>query len=71
MSELKFKTSINCGSCINTVRPYLDAENSIENWQVDTENPDKILTVLGDAITAEKVIDIISDAGYQIEEIKA
>lgn len=69
MSALKFKTSINCGSCVKAVRPALDANPNIENWQVDTDNPDKILTVSGGAVTADEVVALISDAGYEIEPI--
>lgn len=69
MSELKFKTSINCGGCINAVRPSLDGEPTIEKWSVDTDNPDKILTVSGVAVTADKVVELVADAGYQIEPL--
>ncbi len=69
MSELKFKTSINCGGCINAVRPALDAEPTIAQWSVDTDNPDKILTVSGPELTADKVIEVVNGAGYRIEPI--
>ena len=36
--EFKFKTNINCSSCIAAVKPHLDKANGIENWEVDTEN---------------------------------
>jgi Cu2+-exporting ATPase len=65
---LKFKTNINCGHCIATVKPHLDkiAENQ---WDVDTDNADKILTVTSNKITAEQVIDSIQEAGYKIESL--
>ncbi len=38
---LKFKTNINCGSCVAAVKPHLDNATDIISWSVDTENPDK------------------------------
>ncbi|WP_192823216.1 heavy-metal-associated domain-containing protein [Rufibacter sp. LB8] len=63
METLKFKTNIKCGGCIAAVTPTLDATQGIDNWAVDTENPEKILTVQGD-ISAEKVVEAVTKAGY-------
>ena len=68
MAELKFKTNINCGSCIKSVTPFLNEAVGEENWKVDTANPDKILTVE----TTEEVADVVeavTDAGFKIELI--
>ena len=69
MRELKFKTNINCGGCISTVTPFLESENSIKNWQVDTSTADKILTVEGDAIQKETVIKTVEKAGFKIQPL--
>ncbi len=61
---IKFKTNINCGSCIKTVTPFLNKAFEIESWEVDTDNPDKILTVKGD-ISSEQVIEVLKEAGYK------
>ncbi|MCA1745368.1 MAG: heavy-metal-associated domain-containing protein [Bacteroidales bacterium] len=61
---LKFKTNINCGGCIKSVTPHLDKAEGINKWEVDTDNPDKILSVETDRLTAEEVITIIDNAGY-------
>ena len=37
MEILKFKTNIKCGGCVETVTPFLNEEQSIRNWQVDTK----------------------------------
>jgi copper chaperone len=47
METLKFKTNIKCGGCVATVTPYLNKFSDIEKWEVDTQNPDKILTIVG------------------------
>lgn len=69
MSEFKFKTTINCGNCVNLVRPDLDGEPDIEHWEVDTQNPDKVLTVSGQDITRERVMSVVRDAGFEIEPL--
>lgn len=38
MTELKFKTNINCGSCIKSVKPFLDEAVGENNWSVDTDD---------------------------------
>ncbi|SEA43247.1 heavy-metal-associated domain-containing protein [Pedobacter hartonius] len=70
MKTLKFKTNIKCDGCITTVTPHLDALPGLEQWTVDTNVPDKILTVTGstEALTQE-VIDTLKKAGYQAELI--
>ncbi|WP_210466600.1 heavy-metal-associated domain-containing protein [Rufibacter roseolus] len=70
MSTLKFKTNIKCGGCISAVTPALDSTSGIQNWAVDTANPDKILTVEGD-VTAEKVIQAVTKAGYTATPVQA
>ena len=69
MSTLKFKTNIKCGGCISAVTPSLDNTPGIYKWQVDTVNPNKILTVEGDA-TSETVIKAVETSGYTATELK-
>lgn len=66
MSTLQFKTNIYCGRCIKAVTPTLNGEKAIANWQVDTANPNKILTVTGD-LTADQVVALVTDAGFEAQ----
>ncbi|GAA4306022.1 heavy-metal-associated domain-containing protein [Nibribacter koreensis] len=68
MSTQKFKTNIKCGGCISTVTPILDKTPGIYSWEVDTNSPDKVLTVEGDA-TSEAVILAVELAGFTAVEI--
>ena len=45
METLKFKTNIKCTGCLGKVTPHLDSAEGVESWEVDLENPDRILTV--------------------------
>ncbi len=67
--ELKFKTNINCGGCIASVKPHLDKTNEIVEWSVDTANPNKILSVQTTILDAQQVIEIIQKAGFKAESI--
>ena len=66
-----FKTNIMCGSCIAKVTPYLNANNEIKHWEVDTANPAKILTVETDNLSEEMVREIVKQAGYKAETVTA
>ena len=66
MTTLKYKTNLNCGSCVAAVKPHLDSEPTIRRWSVDTDNPDKILTVEGDDLSPTRVKQHVSAAGFQV-----
>ncbi|REH00837.1 heavy-metal-associated domain-containing protein [Flavobacterium aquicola] len=67
-NNLQFKTNINCSGCVAKVTPFLNDTRGINQWEVNTENKDKILTVqTDDGISAEKVIQKVQEAGFKIE----
>ena len=67
---MKFKTNINCGACVAKVTPVLEAHTEIQSWAVDTENPEKILTVKGEKIDAEDLIHALKKVGYRAEKLE-
>ncbi|MEO7524106.1 MAG: heavy-metal-associated domain-containing protein [Ferruginibacter sp.] len=67
--KYKYKTNINCGSCVASVTPHLNANHEIKNWAVDTANPQKILTVETDTLSNEKILEIVNNAGYKAETL--
>lgn len=70
MNQIQFKTNINCGGCIKSVTPFLNALDDIDAWQVNTEVAEKILTVETEVSPTEigqKVIAAVSDAGFTIQ----
>jgi copper chaperone len=69
MKKLQYKTNINCGGCIATVTPFLNKVKGIEKWEVDTQKPDKILTVQGE-ISSEEIEKAVAEAGFKIERKK-
>ncbi len=68
METTQFKTNIKCANCIATVTPFLNKAVGEGNWQVDTLNPAKLLTVSNK--DAEKAQQAIEEAGYKAEILK-
>lgn len=64
MNKFKFKTNINCGNCVRSVTPFLNELDSVEHWEVDTEDPEKILTVEGEDGVIEEVIAALKTSGF-------
>ena len=67
MKTLKFKTNINCGGCVSKVTPFLNKQEGIENWEVDTANPDKILTIKSAGASEEDVKTTLQKIGFKTE----
>ncbi len=57
--EFQFKTNLNCGGCVSKVKADFDNADGICEWNVDTANNDKILTVKADGITEDEIIAIV------------
>ncbi|MEJ7666924.1 MAG: hypothetical protein WKG07_49180 [Hymenobacter sp.] len=67
MQTLQFKTSINGGGCLKAEpAPALNGEPAIQHWQVDTTNPNKILTVSTD-LSPEQVRALVAEAGFEAQ----
>ncbi|MFT2007822.1 heavy-metal-associated domain-containing protein [Pontibacter sp. 13R65] len=69
MTTYKFKTTINCGSCVRAVTPHLQKLEGVEEWKVDTENADKVLEVKTNILTAEDIQQTVQKAGFKAEKI--
>ena len=53
-----------------TVTPFLEKANSIKTWEVDTNSKEKKLTVTGENLDKVEVMNLVKEAGFQIEEKK-
>ena len=69
MKTLKFKTNIECSNCEARVKPFLDKKEGVVSWQVDTNSPDKMLTVEADNLEANDIIKTIKRTGFVAEEM--
>jgi copper chaperone len=70
METVKFKTTIKCSGCVATVTPGLNEAVGANNWQVDLQSPDKILTVnTTDKEKETTVIKKLEEVGYKAERV--
>jgi|AntRauTorckE5430_2_1112549.scaffolds.fasta_scaffold08327_3 copper chaperone len=70
MATKKFKTTINCGNCIKAVTGFLSDVPGIDEWNVNTDHPDKILSVRGASFEEAQVVEAVEDAGFDISPIE-
>jgi copper chaperone len=69
METAKFKTNIKCSGCIATVTPVLNELVGQDNWEVDLQSPDKILTVSTDQAGEQQIKQAVEKAGYKAEPV--
>ncbi|HEY4206529.1 MAG TPA: heavy-metal-associated domain-containing protein [Puia sp.] len=70
MNTLQFKTNINCGGCVARVTPRLNETKEIVSWKVDTDSPEKILTVVTETLDSESIVETVKKVGFSIEPLK-
>lgn len=68
MEALKFKTNIKCSGCIARVTPHLNETIGEGQWEVDINNPAKILTITG-TTTETRVKETLAKAGFSAERM--
>jgi len=71
MKTIQFKTNIKCSGCVATVTPELNKTAGENNWSVDLQSPDKILTVSAEGLSETAVKEAIAKAGYKAETLTA
>jgi len=69
MTELKFKTNINCSGCLSKVTPILNAEKKIAKWEVDLESDDRILKISTSELKPEEIVKTVLKAGFTVEKL--
>jgi copper chaperone len=69
MKQYQFKTNINCGGCVDKVTPVLNADTQIKGWNVDTIDPNKMLTVETENLNEKEIQGIIAKAEFKAESL--
>lgn len=69
MNTLKFKTNIKCGSCVAAVSNDLNGNTKIKHWEVDLQDPNKVLTVEAEHLEAAEIIEDLKSIGYKAEAL--
>jgi copper chaperone len=69
MEELRFKTTLKCGGCEEKITPGMNAINEVEEWDVDLDSADKILTVVVTKNVEDQIIEAVEKVGFEITKI--
>lgn len=64
---IKFKTNIKCLGCVAAVTPALNETVGQDNWSVDLQSADRVLTVQVEDDAREPVVAALAAAGYKAE----
>tara|TARA_B100000900_G_scaffold392425_1_gene387884 strand:- start:275 stop:520 length:246 start_codon:yes stop_codon:yes gene_type:complete len=67
---LTFTSNIACNGCVSKVKPFLDELEGVIKWEVDIGNPQKILTVQSNELSADQIQEAVIKAGYQLEDLQ-
>ncbi len=71
MSTLTFKTNIKCSGCIEKTTPVLNKIAGENNWKVDTQSADKLLTIITEEpVNTQVLIEGLKEKGYKAEIVK-
>lgn len=66
MNTIVLPTTLHCGGCVQSIKPFFDASQKIKEWKVDLSKPVKTITVTGETITAKDVAVLLQEAGYDV-----
>ncbi|AXY72653.1 copper chaperone [Paraflavitalea soli] len=69
MKTIQFKTNIKCFGCVAKVTPELNKAAGVDNWTVDLQTQDKILTVSTEGINDNLIKEAVEKAGYKAEKL--
>lgn len=70
MEILKFKTTIKCSGCLAKVTPVLNEAVGEDNWELDLQTTDKVLTIASDEhVSDATVVKAIENVGYKAEKV--
>jgi copper chaperone len=69
MKTVQFKTNIKCSGCVASVTPELNKAVGENNWKVDLQSPDKVLTVSVEEPDEATIREAVEKTGYKAEKI--
>ena len=70
MEVFKFKTNVENEQALARVAPYLDREESISRWKLDTSSTEKLLSISGTDLDPQRIENVVKQAGFKAEIIR-
>ena len=68
METMTFKTNAKCMGCLAKIEEILQGKMNREEWNLSDSN--RPLTVTSDKLAASEIVELISKAGFKIEQMK-
>ncbi|MES2655200.1 MAG: heavy-metal-associated domain-containing protein [Bacteroidota bacterium] len=65
MENQIFNTNINCSSCVAKVTNTLNEVVGEGNWEVDTNQATKPLTIKNNSVSSNEIIESIEKIGFK------
>ena len=69
MDILQFRTNIANPLCVNTASLEIDKLSNVKNWEVNTKDSQKVLTIRGSQLNPTQIKKAIKKAGFKAEAI--
>lgn len=69
MEQIILKTDLSCKHCVMKVEPVLKSEPGIENYSINLEHPDRLVTITFEDANIDSVIAGFKAVGYSAEKI--
>lgn len=66
MNTISLPTTLHCESCIKTITPFFNASEKVKEWKVDLGSPSKTITVSGENLKEEDIVQLLHKAGYDV-----
>lgn len=70
METMTFKTNAKCMGCLAKIEEILQDKMNREEWNLDLPDSNRPLTVTSDKLAAGEIVELISKAGFKIEQMK-
>ena len=70
METMTFKTNAKCMGCLAKIEEILQGKMNREEWNLDLSDSNRPLTVTSDKLAAGEIVELISKAGFKIEQMK-
>ena len=70
METMTFKTNAKCMGCLAKIEEILQGKMNREEWNLDLSDSNSPLTVTSDKLAASEIVELISKAGFKIEQMK-
>ena len=67
MEAIVLSTDLHCDSCVSKLNPILKEDPSIQQYDINLDHPEKLVTIKGTRLNSELLISKFGDVGFHAE----